>query len=595
MSREKPSRLAGMRFLFRLSFHADPWRSTAVLIPSVPLAFAVMAASTRALIDAIPHNDHARIIGAAIVIAITLVAAVGIGFSQFKISVRLGDSIGYELDRRLIELTSQIPGIEHFERPEHLDRMEMLRTQRFALRGAMSDVKWSIEGATGVAVTIAMLSTVHPLLALLPLASIPALMLGGPAQRRIDDTVERTAERNRRALHLFDVATLPGPAKEIRVFGLRDEIRSRYRTEWQTADAEVDRAELHAAALRTAGTVIAAAGYAIALWYLLHLARTGRASAGDLYVAISMATRLTDQMGRSAGTIGALRHARNVADRFVWLDEYAGAARSSPAHAPVPDRLDRGIELRDLSFAYDGADRPSLDGVTVNLPAGCVVALVGENGAGKSTLLKLLFGLYQPTSGEILIDGSALTDLDLVDWREHTAACVQDYARLFLRVGETIGVGDIPRLDDRRAIGDAAGRAAADEFVASLPQGLDEQLGHLFDGIDLSGGQWQKLAIARAMMRTAPLLIALDEPTAALDPLAEHELFERYATAARELARSNGTITILVSHRFSTVRIADLIVVLDDGRISQVGSHDELYAQPGLYRELYSLQADQYR
>jgi ATP-binding cassette subfamily B protein len=407
--------------------------------------------------------------------------------------------------------------------------------------------------------------------------------------------VAAAAERSRRALHLFDVATLPGPAKEIRVFGLRDELLARYRAEWRSADDVIDAAERRAALLRIAGTAIAGAGYAVGLWFLVHQIRNGAVTAGDVYVALSTATRLTDQMGRSAGTLGALRHARNVADRFLWLDDYAKAARPEPAAAPVPLELRHGIDFRNVSFTYDGATEPSLHDVTLHLPAGSVVALVGENGAGKSTLLKLLFGFYRPTQGDIAVDGLPLDAIGSTAWRARTSACVQDHARFFVPAGETIGVGDLDSLHDRDAVVAATRRAAADDVIARLPAGYDELLGPLRGGVDLSGGQWQKLAIARAMMREEPLLVALDEPTSALDPLAEHEMFERYAASAKALAERQGTITVLVSHRFSTVRIADLIVVVDGGTVREVGRHDELVRRGGLYAELYALQAAQYR
>jgi ATP-binding cassette subfamily B protein len=347
--------------------------------------------------------------------------------------------------------------------------------------------------------------------------------------------------------------------------------------------------------VRISGTVIAAAGYAVGLWFLVHEIRNGRVSAGDVYVALSTATRLTDQMGRSAGTLGALRHARNVAERFLWLDDYAAASRPAPASAAAPMELRHGIDFDDVSFTYAGATEPSLRDVTLHLPAGSVVALVGENGAGKSTLLKLLFGFYEPTAGEIRIDHVRLAAIGNLAWRSRTAACMQDHARFFVPAGETIGVGDLDALHDHEAVVAATRRAAAEDVIDGLATGYDELLGPLRGGVDLSGGQWQKLAIARAMMRERPLLVALDEPTSALDPLAEHEMFERYNASAQALAARQGTVTVLVSHRFSTVRIADVIVVIDDGAVREIGNHEELIELDGLYAELYALQAEQYR
>jgi ATP-binding cassette, subfamily B, bacterial len=219
---------------------------------------------------------------------------------------------------------------------------------------------------------------------------------------------------------------------------------------------------------------------------------------------------------------------------------------------------------------------------------------VGDNGAGKSTLVKLLCGLYRPTSGQILIDGRPLSEMDPAEWRERIAAGFQDFARFELLAGENVGLGDLPFIDDEPRVRTALSRAGIDEIEDMLPEGLPTPLGATLDGADLSVGQWQRLALGRAMMRSGPLLLVLDEPTASLDAEIEHALFERYADAARR-NRETGAITLLVSHRFSTVRNADLIIVLAGGRVAESGSHDDLVAANGLYAELYDLQARSYR
>jgi ATP-binding cassette subfamily B protein len=224
-----------------------------------------------------------------------------------------------------------------------------------------------------------------------------------------------------------------------------------------------------------------------------------------------------------------------------------------------------------------------------------VIAVVGENGAGKTTLVKLLAKLYAPTSGRILVDDADLARIDSPQWRERLAGAFQDFFRFEFQAGQTIGLGDLPRMDAEPALATAVDRAGARDVVESLPAGLRTQLGPTWhDGVDVSYGQWQKLALARGFMRDEPLVVGLDEPTAALDAETEHQLFERYASRARR-ARRGGSITILVSHRFSTVRMADLIVVLDSARVAEIGSHDELIAQGGRYAELYRIQAKAYR
>jgi ATP-binding cassette subfamily B protein len=235
--------------------------------------------------------------------------------------------------------------------------------------------------------------------------------------------------------------------------------------------------------------------------------------------------------------------------------------------------------------------------VSVLLPAGAVVAIVGENGAGKTTLVKLLAKMYEPSSGSILVDETPLARLPAAAWRSRLAGAFQDFFRFEFRAGQTVGLGDVPRLHDEPAVLAAVGRAGAGDVIAHLTTGLDTQLGPTWpEGVDVSFGQWQKLALARGFMREQPLLLILDEPTAALDAETEHALFERYASVAHETGvHANGRITILVSHRFSTVRMADLIVVLDGARLVEVGTHEELMGRHGQYAELYGIQAAAYR
>jgi ATP-binding cassette subfamily B protein len=261
---------------------------------------------------------------------------------------------------------------------------------------------------------------------------------------------------------------------------------------------------------------------------------------------------------------------------------------------PAPERIGRGIRIESVSFRYPGTSADVLSDVDLELRAGSTVAFVGENGAGKSTLVKLLCRFYEPLEGRICVDGIELAEIDVAEWRRRVAVGFQDFVRFELLARESVGVGDLPRVDDLTAVERAVDRGAARDVVEDLPSGLETPLGRTQAGAELSGGQWQKLALARAMMRERPLLLILDEPTSALDAHAEHELFERYAESARAVAQATGGIAIFVSHRFSTVRMADRIVVVEDGRVAEQGTHDELVARRGTYAELYALQAAAY-
>ncbi|HLW75914.1 MAG TPA: ABC transporter ATP-binding protein, partial [Bryobacteraceae bacterium] len=278
--------------------------------------------------------------------------------------------------------------------------------------------------------------------------------------------------------------------------------------------------------------------------------------------------------------------------RMAWLEDYA-ASHFENTDGLAPERLAQGIRFEHVSFAYPGTSRRVLEDVNLEFKPGAVVAIVGENGAGKSTLVKLLCRMYSPQEGRILIDGVDLARIPADQWRSRLAGAFQDFFRFEFRARHTVGVGDVPMLDDEPAVVAAVDRAGANDVVEKLASRLDTQLGPTWPGgVDVSFGQWQKLALARGFMRAEPLLLVLDEPTAALDAETEHALFERYAAAARGGSTS---ITILVSHRFSTVRMADVIVVLDGARVVEIGSHEDLVAKGGQYAELYQIQAAAYR
>ena len=310
---------------------------------------------------------------------------------------------------------------------------------------------------------------------------------------------------------------------------------------------------------------------------------------------LAAGARLSAYIGATVGEIGFLRGFwADGARRLAWLEDYAASLVAS-ADQPTPSRLAKGIRLEGVSFAYPGTEKLVLDAVDLDLPAGSVIALVGENGAGKTTLVKLLAKLYEPTAGRILVDDVPLGRMRADEWRLRLAGAFQDFFRFELPARQSVGVGDVPRIDDEPAVTVAVERAGASDVVARLPVGLATQLGPTWPGgVEVSFGQWQKIALARGFMRDRPLLLVLDEPTAALDAETEHSLFERYAAAARGAGKRDG-ITILVSHRFSTVRMADLIVVLEGARVAQVGSHAELMARGGPYAELYGIQAAAYR
>ena len=445
--------------------------------------------------------------------------------------------------------------------------------------------------------SVLLLAEIDPLLLLLPLAALPSLAISPTIERMRVRAQERTVASLRTAGHLFELATGAAGGKEVRHFGLQDVLQQRHRRAWDDADRQQDAAVWKGGLMAAGGWLVFAVAYVGAIGLVALQATRGQATPGDVLLAVQLAAGVNRFVQGIVFMAGWLVGQILTAGRVVWLADYARSVRPATAHPrPVPDRLRHGITFENVTFRYPDADTDVLRGLSVHLPAGATVAVIGENGAGKSTLIKLLAGLYEPIGGRILVDGVDLREFDLAEWRERWAAGFQDFVRFELLAGETVGVGDLPHLADEAAIGSALDRAAAASVVTALPAGTGTPLGRTFDeGIELSGGQWQKLALGRAMMREAPMMLVLDEPTASLDALTEHELFVRYAARAQLAAERTGAVTVLVSHRFSTVQMADLLLVLDSGRLLEAGSHAELMATQGLYAELYELQAKAYR
>jgi len=432
--------------------------------------------------------------------------------------------------------------------------------------------------------------SIHPALALLAAFALPTVLTSTwrPGVERA--TEERGTSANRLARHLFDVATTAPAGKEVRVTRIGARLVAERRAAWERWYGPVARARGRSAVWHALAWALFGAAYVGAVVFV---ASVLAASPGDVLLVLAAGSRLSAYIGGTVGEIGFLRGIwLEGSRRLAWLEDYA-ASQSQGADAPVPERLGEGIRFEGVSFAYPGTERLVLDDVDLRLAPGSVVAIVGENGAGKTTLVKLLCRLYQPTRGRILVDEVELARMPVDAWRSRLSGAFQDFFRFEFRLRETVGVGDLPRLDDGSAVTAAIDRAGASDVVQQLGAGLETQLGPTWpEGVELSFGQWQKLALARGFMRDGPLVLVLDEPTAALDAETEHALFERYAAAARG---SDDRITILVSHRFSTVRMADFIVVLHGSRVVESGTHEALMAKGGHYAELYRIQAAAYR
>ena len=591
-----PPAFSSMWRLCRLGYRHEPRLMLASLVLSqlAALPDALLALWLMLLGKGVLEHRPGLVVGSAIGLGVSAAATWFLRTVSTRMQRRFRDKVTIALESHVAKLQASIATIEHQERPEYLDRLSMLRDQVFVLDHMYMAVFSMLGWILRLGVTLVLLASVHPALLLLAVFAIPTVWTSMWRPEVERSAQEGGAQAIRLARHLFNMATTASPGKEVRVTGIGERLATERRVAWEywysrVAPARWGTALWHAVAWAIFGS--AYVGAVVFVSYGIH------ASASQVLLVLAAGARLSAYIGATVGELGFLRGFwMDGSRRLAWLEDYAAAVAAS-GDQPVPIALRQGIRIEHLSFSYPGTSRVVLDDVSVKLPAGAVVAIVGENGAGKSTLVKLLAKMYEPTSGSIFLDDTALARVHASEWRKRLAGAFQDFFRFEFRARHTVGLGDVPRLDDEPAVVAAVGRAGAGDVVTRLTAGLETQLGPTWPGgVEISFGQWQKLALARGFMRDEPLLLILDEPTAALDAETEHALFERFAAAARSSGENDsGRITILVSHRFSTVRMADLILVLDGARLVEVGTHDELMARKGHYAELYGIQAAAYR
>ncbi|MDP8982986.1 MAG: ABC transporter ATP-binding protein/permease [Acidobacteriota bacterium] len=587
---DMPPALPAMWRALKRAYQAEPR-----LLP-VAFGLSLLAALPDALLalwmmllaNGVLRHDRNMALGAGAGLAVSAVATWFLKVTSDRTQRRFRDRVAVALESHVAGLQASVATIAHHERPEYVDRLGMLRNQVFVLDHMYMSLFSTCGWILRLGVTVALLGSIHPALVLLLLFALPTVFTSTwrPGVERA--VQQRAMAASRLARHLFTTATTAPPGKEVRVTGIGERLKKQRHDAGERWYGPVAAARWGTAAWHTLAWAIFGAGYVGAVVFVSSVLK---ASPGQVLLVLAAGARLSAYLGATVGEIGFLRGFwLDGSRRMAWLEDYA-ASLMEHADAPAPERLADGIRFEHVSFTYPGTSRCVLDDINLELKPGSVVAIVGENGAGKSTLVKLLCRMYQPDGGRILVDGVDLARIRADDWRSRLAGAFQDFFRFEFRAGHTVGVGDLPRLDDEPAIVAAVSRAGAADVVEGLASGLGTQLGPTWPGgVELSFGQWQKFALARGFMRERPLVIVLDEPTAALDAETEHALFERYAAMAR-----GSHITILVSHRFSTVRMADMIVVLDGSKVVEVGAHETLMAKGGPYAELYGIQAAAYR
>ncbi|MCX5011919.1 ABC transporter ATP-binding protein/permease [Streptomyces sp. NBC_00555] len=502
---------------------------------------------------------------------------------QALLRSRLPEAVGLSVMEKSARLS-----LRQFEDPDTYDRLQRA-TRESAFRPLQVFTHLIAVGSAAVSflsVGAVLLGTSVPVALAICLAPVPAALVSLYFSRRTHAVEHARSEGRRRLTYLEHLLTNDQTYKETRLFGLVPLLLGRSRTlvdEFHATDRRIE----HRRALFSALFGLLSAGTTAVAILLAVRSALGTGQVGVLAGYIAGVTLIQASVrGLFASGVQLYENCLFLSHLFAFLD--MAEEPSEPDGLPVPTVLRRGIEFQNVSFRYPGDERAVLDGVSFTVPAGACVALVGRNGAGKSTLLKLLTRFYEPTGGRILLDGRPLTHYALSELRDSIGVIFQDYQQYEAPVRENIGFGRVSALDDDQLLWEAAETAGARDILAGLPRGLDAQLGRWFPGgHQLSGGQWQKVALARAVVRRAPIMI-LDEPTAAIDAAAEAEVFD--------VLRSVHTraTSLLVAHRFSAVRTADHIVVLDGGRVLEEGSHDELMAADGLYASLFDLQAAGY-
>jgi ATP-binding cassette subfamily B protein len=541
--------------------------------------------------EAASRHSTSGVVTLALCTAIFVMLTQGTFIAGYFTRLRLQEEIRSDAERQFIDVVGTTPTLEIHERPSRSDKAAVVRGAWGDIGAAFDRLLWLAGAALALIASAVLMASVVPVLAVLPLFAVPAVLATQAADKKRGQAVRRATPRTRLAGHLFTLATTAAPGRETRLFGLASELRRRHREEWDSAGLDIARTDRRARVPVALAWLFFVLAYATAIAAMVRAGLAGDASLGLIVAAVAVTSQITGQVQSlltlTFWTMESLRAARAFLD--VVEDGAVERAAVVPATpVTVPARLDGGIKVEGLSFQYWNRDQPSLNDINLELPAGAVVALVGENGAGKSTFVKMLAGLYRPSAGRILVDGTDLARFAPDDWRARITAAFQDPVHIEMSMKDSIGLGWLEHRDDPGRILEALRAAGGERLLASLPEGLETRLGRKsWDGKGLSGGQWQTVANARAAMRRAPLLRVLDEPSASLDARAEEWLFQQYA----DLSRTDGGVTVLVTHRFTTARAADLIVVLDGGRVAEVGTHDTLSQADGLYAELFRLQA----